>query len=722
MDIALRVLEKTSSVQGRSKPILTLLVILSAAIALPLALLTVTVGLRFANAERRVIEAERLDVATSLSHLVDREIAGVTAFMVALASSADARNGSYEALAQITGAAGNEHAPLQFFVTDRGGKRLYATAGSLGTLLAAPADIVTLGGAFDGKPVVSNYVESGEAALFFVSVPIKANAGGTRVLSGGFSLDRLRGLFAEAGLPASWISTVVDSNGVYLVRSTGAQDLIGQLARSAVVEIAKGGSSSGLFSNTTLEGVDVANSFRRSSIAGWTSVVAVPQSILEAPLRETYGLLAATALATLIISMLLASLIARRIAEPVRSLGAAADALAAGTPLQPPQYRVAELEGVWQAFRRVEKVTQERTRYMGEFARRVTEEQRQTEVLKSTLTALQESEARYRSALSVGRMGSWITNLDTKTREWSVEGIALFGLNLPGGLGHIGGISDEYLHALHPDDRYLVSQFHKLADKQDDFSAEYRVVHPDGQMYWLAGRGRVVAREADGTARRIISIVSDITERKASEEKVRFLMREITHRSKNLLAVVQAIARQTARYSLTFDDFQTRFIARVRGLAASHDLLVNEDWSGASLQELIAAQLALAGKAIQQVRLDGPEVQLSSEISQGIGLALHELVVNSLKYGALSVPEGVLSIKWSFEEGAESRHVRLHWQERGGPVVSTPIRKGFGHTVIESMVSASTGGKVQLDFAPEGLSWTLSFPAAEATVPTVSKV
>ena len=213
----------------------------------------------------------------------------------------------------------------------------------------------------------------------------------------------------------------------------------------------------------------------------------------------------------------------------------------------------------------------------------------------------------------------------------------------------------------------------------------------------------------------MISIVFDITERKASEEKVRFLMREITHRSKNLLAVVQAIARQTARSSSTFDEFEGRFVARVQGLAASHDLLVNEDWSGASLQELIYAHLALlAGKAMPQVQLDGPEVQLSSEVSQGIGLALHELVSNSLKYGALSVPAGRLYIKWRFESAGNSKQVLLHWKERGGPTVALPIRKGFGHTVIESMVAASTGGKVQLDFAPEGLSWTLSFPSAEA--------
>jgi PAS domain S-box-containing protein len=723
MDMALQVIDKIPLMRSGSKSILTLLAILIAAIALPLLLLTSIVGVKFAIAERNVIEAQRLDVATNLSHLVDREIAGFTAFLTALASSPEVRDGRYETLDQHAVLLGDKRSLRQIFVTERGGKQLYPAADAANTASATRVDVASLQPAFAGQPIVSGYVGGGDAAVgqFFISVPIKASGDNPRVLSGGYNLEVLRGLFTEAGLPQAWISAVVDRNGIFLVRSMGAEELIGRPARQAVVDVAKANLSSGLFENVTLEGVEVANSFRRSPLSDWTSVVAVPKSILEAPLRRSIALLVATVLATTFVSLVLASLIARRISEPVRSLDAAANALAAGIPLKPPLYRVNELEGVWQAFQRVEKVTQERARYMEEFARRVAEEQRQTEVLKSTLNALQESEARYRSALKTGRMGSWVTNLDTKTREWSEEGMALFGLNLPDGRGQIGGPSDEYRQALHPDDRHLMEQFHKLADKQDEFDAEYRVVHPDGRMYWLSGRGRVVSRQEDGTARRIISIASDITERKVSEEKVRFLMREITHRSKNLLAVVQAIARQTARSASTFDEFQARFAARVQGLAASHDLLVNEDWSGASLKELINAQLALAGKAISQARLDGPEVQLTSEVSQGIGLALHELVANSLKYGALSVPEGVLSISWRYEADAGAKRVLLQWQERGGPTVTSPIRKGFGHTVIESMVAASTGGKVQLDFAPEGLSWTLTFPAAEVTAPAVAK-
>jgi PAS domain S-box-containing protein len=695
MELALRIIEKIPLPRFGSKSILTLLVILIAAIVVPLLLLTIFVGVKYANAERHVIEAQRLEVATSLTHLMDREIAGITAALLALAASPDLREGKFDNLLQHARTSTDERSLIAISVTERGGRQSFSSAAHVGQASPIRSDMAFLMPAFSGKTIVSNYEASLDSKMpvFIVSVPIRVGTDIPRVLSAGFGLERLKGLFNEAGLPSAWISAIIDRNGVYLVRSTGAVDLAGQPARPALVEAAKGSETSGLFDNVTREGVEVANSFKRSSLSGWTSVVAVPTAILEAPLRRSFALLGSSALGSVVVSLALASVVARRISEPVRSLKAAAEALATGNSLQPPQYQVEELESVWLAFKRAEKVNQERAAYMDVLAQRVTEEHRQTEELKVTLSALQESETRYRSALSAGRMGSWVTDLESNTREWSDEGMALFGLKLPHGRGHVGGETDEYRAALHPSDRHLMGEFHKIADRQDEFEAEYRVVHPDGQMFWFAGRGRVVARRSDGTARRLISIVSDITERKASEEKVRFLMREITHRSKNLLAVVQAIARQTA----------------------SHDLLVNEDWSGASLQELIYAHLALlAGKAMPQVQLDGPEVQLSSEVSQGIGLALHELVSTSLKFGALSVPAGLLNVRWRFESAGESKQVLLHWKERGGPTVALPIRKGFGHTVIESMVAASTGGKVQLDFAPEGLSWTLSFPSAEA--------
>ena len=134
---------------------------------------------------------------------------------------------------------------------------------------------------------------------------------------------------------------------------------------------------------------------------------------------------------------------------------------------------------------------------------------------------MRESAARYQLALTAGRMGTWETDFVTKIRTWSKEGMALFGLALVDGRGQVGGEADEYRLALHPDDRHLVQQFHELADKQDSFAAEYRIVRPDGTNLWLAGRGLVAARGPDGKAQRLVSIMADVTEPKMAEDKVR---------------------------------------------------------------------------------------------------------------------------------------------------------------------------------------------------------
>ena len=135
--------------------------------------------------------------------------------------------------------------------------------------------------------------------------------------------------------------------------------------------------------------------------------------------------------------------------------------------------------------------------------------------------ALRESEARYRLALTAGRMGSWETDLVARTRSWSKEGMALFGLDLANGVGQVGGPTDEYEAALHPEDRHLVRAFHELAGKQDSFLAEYRIVRPDGATLWLSGRGLVVSRQPDGRAQRLVSIMADVSERRQAEEVLR---------------------------------------------------------------------------------------------------------------------------------------------------------------------------------------------------------
>jgi two-component sensor histidine kinase len=204
----------------------------------------------------------------------------------------------------------------------------------------------------------------------------------------------------------------------------------------------------------------------------------------------------------------------------------------------------------------------------------------------------------------------------------------------------------------------------------------------------------------------------EITERKEQEARIRLLMREVTHRSKNLLSVIQAIMRQTATHSLSIEDFQKRFADRLHSLAGSHDLLVQENWNGAGLRELIRSQLGHYSDLVgSQILLSGPAVQLQPDAAQHIGMALHELATNAAKYGALSVPTGRVVIRWTIPERTEAEsNCTLSWAESDGPPVLPPTRKGFGRVVIERTVARALSGEVEMEYAPAGVRWTLTFP------------
>jgi PAS domain S-box-containing protein len=206
----------------------------------------------------------------------------------------------------------------------------------------------------------------------------------------------------------------------------------------------------------------------------------------------------------------------------------------------------------------------------------------------------------------------------------------------------------------------------------------------------------------------------DVTERKEGEAHLRLLLRELTHRSKNLLAVIQAMARQTAHHAGSVDGFLTQFGARLQALAASHDLLVRESWYGASLNELIRSQLAgYLDRSAGQVSIDGPPIALKPEAAQNLGLALHELAVNAAKYGALSVPAGRVSITWSQPESTSGNAIALEWREQLGPKVKGRRKKGFGSMVIERNLTRAFDAEVNLEFDPDGLRCHIVIPASQ---------
>jgi two-component sensor histidine kinase len=200
-------------------------------------------------------------------------------------------------------------------------------------------------------------------------------------------------------------------------------------------------------------------------------------------------------------------------------------------------------------------------------------------------------------------------------------------------------------------------------------------------------------------------------DRDEREAHVRLIMRELSHRSKNLLAIVLAIARQTSRTTSNFEEFEQRFNARIQALADAHDLLVEQQWAGAALEDLVRAQLSAFGT--ERVTTSGDKVMLRAEAVQNVALALHELATNAVKHGALSVPQGRIAINWTpHGDGG----VRLTWRETGGPPVTEPERKGFGRFVLERVtVNALGSGGTQ--FWPSGLVWTCDINAEHLVQP-----
>lgn len=218
-------------------------------------------------------------------------------------------------------------------------------------------------------------------------------------------------------------------------------------------------------------------------------------------------------------------------------------------------------------------------------------------------------------------------------------------------------------------------------------------------------------RDLSGATVGLTGAAVDVTERKENEQHLRLLMRELTHRSKNLLAVIQAMARQTARHAGSIDEFVEIFSARLQALARSHDLLVQEGWHGASLTEMVRSQLGHhIDRENSQVSLTGPDIFLKPEAAQNIGLALHELSTNAAKYGALSMPSGHVSITWARRQPEAGGGFELSWTEKGGPAVVEPKSRGFGSLVIERNLARALDGKVDVEFAPSGLRCFISVP------------
>ena len=309
---------------------------------------------------------------------------------------------------------------------------------------------------------------------------------------------------------------------------------------------------------------------------------------------------------------------------------------------------------------------------------------------------LRESEERFRMLADNIAQYAWIAKPDGRIIWFNKRAYEF--TNLPPekmvGLG--------FVQLFHPDDIERVSTSYREAiDQGRAWEDTYRLRRADGQYRWFLAQAKPV-RDAAGRIAWWIGTNTDVTVERERLEQISILLMEVNHRSKNLLSTVQALVRRSAPGE---DGFAARFEERIRSLAINQDILVRREWREVPLAELAAEQLAFIEGALGKVTMSGIPCSLVPRAAEVVGMALHELATNSLKYGALSVKGGQVELGWDCTPGC--RMFEMWWRERGGPPVAPPTRKGFGTTLIRDVPRHNLGCEVMLDYNPAGVCWSL---------------
>jgi PAS domain S-box-containing protein len=329
-----------------------------------------------------------------------------------------------------------------------------------------------------------------------------------------------------------------------------------------------------------------------------------------------------------------------------------------------------------------------------------------TAELEASTAQLRRSEESRSLALAAGSMGSWDWSRDTGDCLWDDGQYGIFGVERKQ-----FGVTAENVRALiHTEDWHrLQDSLERLMKDRTPTQNEFRVRRPNGEIRWCVGTA-APSVDAKGHVTRISGVTVDITERKAAEERQALLAREVDHRAKNALALVQSIVRLTRASDI--GAYTTAVEGRIRALSRAHTILSLSRWEGADIRGLVEEELAPYRTGdIAKADANGPNVSLQPAAAQSLALALHELVTNAAKYGALSSMSGHVELTWELNPGT----LMLRWTESGGPATQAPSSPGFGTRIITASVEGQLGGQAAFDWRPEGLQCTLTMPREDMT-------
>lgn len=629
-------------------------------------------------AQQREIEQRLEQVAADLAYDLDRFLENNIATLSVIAETSDF---SAQQLPRLHEQASRWLGPLglHLLFRDTGGQQLMNTRVPWGTRLPAsqqpdidPIVRETL------KPHVSGMIAGTVAGQGVVTVTVPVLAGGR--LNGllHMSIDPVRLLELARGqnLPPQWNTGISDRKGVIVTRLQEHARYVGTLLPDDLLVRSRQGERA--FRTVNVEGVETIRAARVSRLSGWLVSANVPLDVARRPLvAELWSMLGA-GLVLLALVAGLAFTVARFVSRPIQDIarfGALVEDEVVPPALASP---LSEANEVSASLNVAAARLQERTRDLRDALDRFNVALRGADIvvfaqdLDRRLTWISDS-AGTTPAEIIGRREEDVLPIDSRS-----EAIALKRLAIASGQ----------------------AQDREVRIGKGEEARFFRVrVEP--------------VRDATGEITGLLGVSSEVTAHKRAEERNEFLLKELAHRSKNLLAVVQAIAVETLR-SGTAESFGERFAARLRALGSLHDLTVAGVNDGVELGDLVRSQLvpfaAIDGK---RLGIQGQGVRLKARAANAIGMALHELATNAAKYGALSNTTGTVAIEWSIGSDAdEARRFRLQWRESGGPPVVEPQRRGFGRRVLVEMAAAELMAEVSLTFPAEGVVWQIDAPAS----------
>ena len=315
------------------------------------------------------------------------------------------------------------------------------------------------------------------------------------------------------------------------------------------------------------------------------------------------------------------------------------------------------------------------------------------------------NETRLRLAQEAGQIGSFEVDMANDEMTVTEQFCHIFGLP-PTPTIHATAVEQ----LVFPSDAHIMSNMTTRRDGDISMFAEYRIRRADtGQTIWISRRAQFL-HDADGKAVRMIGTVHDVTGRKEIEQRQTLLNHELSHRLKNTLALVQAIASQTLR-GIADKDAVRAFELRVDALSRAHDVLLQQSWAAANMHDIMTGVLGMHGN-LDRIDLEGPTVNVGSKAALSLSLLFHELATNAIKYGALSVPGGRVAITWRKQD----QRLILTWDEKGGPPALPPTRIGLGSRLV-NMGLVGTGG-VNKSYAASG--FRVEFKADLSAVEDVS--